>query len=449
MATAATSRADVGLRAESLSTKQPRPPAGNRRWHVVLFLAPAAVFIGAMILYPLVDTVAQSFQNEARQFVGANNYEEIVRSDRIKTAIKNTFIWVVVAPGLVTGFGVIVAVLVERVKYATAIKLVLFMPFAISGLAAGVLWRITYDPAPSKGLINASIAGFSNLFDTPGRYQEALPPPDSGLEPGRGGFVATEPVQGGSTAQLGLVNILDQEVPAEAEAPGTPQASSNQVIVLVWRDFKPGGGRPGEVEEGEPALPGMEVQLVSSSGEVAATQATGNDGVATFAGIESGSSYSVSLAASNFDEGFTGIDWLGPSLVTPALMAIFFWGSVGFAVVVIGGGLAALPRDLLEAARVDGATEWQVFRRITLPLLAPVLGVVFISLTINVLKMFDLVWVTAPGQSQTAANVIAVEMFRTAFSERNFGVGAAVACLLFVLVIPIMIINLKQFRRED
>ena len=70
-------------------------------------------------------------------------------------------------------------------------------------------------------------------------------------------------------------------------------------------------------------------------------------------------------------------------------------------------------------------------------------------MSINVLKMFDLVWVTAPGASQEAANVIAVEMFRTAFSERNFGVGAAVACLLFVLVIPIMILNLRQFRRED
>jgi alpha-glucoside transport system permease protein len=78
-----------------------------------------------------------------------------------------------------------------------------------------------------------------------------------------------------------------------------------------------------------------------------------------------------------------------------------------------------------------------------------VLGVVFISLTISVLKMFDIVWVTAPGASQDEANVMAVEMFRTAFTERNFGVGAAVAVLLFILVIPVMILNLRQFRRSE
>ena len=416
---------------------------------LVLFLAPAALFIGALIIYPMLDTIAQSFQNEARQFVGIDNYRAIAESERIKTSIRNTFIWVAVAPALITGFGVIVAVLAERVKYSTAIKLVLFMPFAISGLAAGVLWRITYEPEPERGVINAAINWVVELFDPPGQYVGARPLPDSGLRESGGALISNAELQPGDTAQLGLVAITDSQIPQNATEAQAPEASGDAISVLVWRDFKPGGGTPGEVEEGEPPLPGAEVALVDASGEAVATQVTGDNGVARFTGLPGEGPYRVEMTKANFDRGFGGIDWLGPSLVTPSLIAIFFWGSVGFAVVVIGGGLSALPRDLLEAARVDGATEWQVFRHITIPLLRPVLGVVFISLTISVLKMFDLVWVTAPGASQDEASVIAVDMFRTAFTERNFGVGAAVAVILFILVIPVMILNLRQFRREQ
>ena len=85
--------------------------------------------------------------------------------------------------------------------------------------------------------------------------------------------------------------------------------------------------------------------------------------------------------------------WLGPSLITPSLLIAYIWIWAGFAMVVIGAGLAAMPRDVLEAARTDGATEWQTFRRVTVPLLAPVLSVVFITMIINVLKVFDIVLV--------------------------------------------------------
>ena len=83
--------------------------------------------------------------------------------------------------------------------------------------------------------------------------------------------------------------------------------------------------------------------------------------------------------------------------------------------IVIGAGLAAIPREALEAARVDGANEWQVFRRVTGPLLWPVLLVVLVTLMINVLKIFDLVFVIAPGSSQDDANVLALEMWRVSF----------------------------------
>ena len=113
-------------------------------------------------------------------------------------------------------------------------------------------------------------------------------------------------------------------------------------------------------------------------------------------------------------------------------------------------GLASLPRSTLEAARVDGASEWQVFRRVTVPQLAPILGVVFISLTIGALKMFDLIVGIAPGAVQADANVIALEMWRTSFSglgER--GLGSAIAVFLFVMIIPIMLFNIRRFRIEE
>lgn len=402
-----------------------------------------------LIIYPTIDTIAQSFQNESRQFVGIDNYKAITESSRILTAIRNTFIWVAVAPALITGFGLVVAVLTERVSYTTAIRVVLFMPVAISALATGVLWRLTYEPDPSRGPLNLAIGSVVNLVRGPGAYPDATALPESPVKKtGDGALVARPELQPGDSAEIGLVNVLDEEIPAGATQASRPQPSENAVEVVVWRDFKPGGGEPGVIEEGELGLPGAVVELTDASGEVVASQTTDVDGLVSFGDTGSGP-FKAQVSASTFAPGFRGIEWLGSTLITPALILAFFWMSVGFAVVIIGGGLSALPRDVLEAARVDGANEWQTFRLVTVPLMRPVIGVVFVTLTINVLKMFDLVYVLAPGASQDEANVIGVEMFRTAFSERNFGVGAAVAVLLFILVIPIMALNLRNFRRES
>src|ERR1039458_6374601 len=114
--------------------------------------------------------------------------------------------------------------------------------------------------------------------------------------------------------------------------------------------------------------------------------------------------------ASNFTPSFSGTFWLGPQSLTPtsnlgqtaqALLSIplidismilaYLWIWAGFTMVVVAAGLAALDREALEAAHVDGATEWQTFRRVTIPMLAPVLTVVFVTMVINVLKIFDIV----------------------------------------------------------
>ncbi|WP_277049588.1 carbohydrate ABC transporter permease [Ruania albidiflava] len=117
--------------------------------------------------------------------------------------------------------------------------------------------------------------------------------------------------------------------------------------------------------------------------------------------------------------------------------------------VMIASGLSAMDRSLQEAARIDGANEWQVFTRITAPLLMPVLLVVFVTLIVNVLKIFDLVYVIPPGNAKPAANVIAVEMWRVSFGGGNDqGLGSALAILLLILVLPSMILNIRRFRQD-
>jgi alpha-glucoside transport system permease protein len=137
-------------------------------------------------------------------------------------------------------------------------------------------------------------------------------------------------------------------------------------------------------------------------------------------------------------------------LVTPAVIGAYVWIWAGFAMVVIAAGLAAIPREVLEAARVDGASEWQVFRRVTVPLLAPVLLVVLVTLVINVLKVFDLVLIIPPGSVQDDANVLALEMWRVSFGgARDQGLGSALGVFLFVLVLPAMLFNIRRFRQES
>ena len=113
-------------------------------------------------------------------------------------------------------------------------------------------------------------------------------------------------------------------------------------------------------------------------------------------------------------------------------------------------GLTAVPRELLEAGRMDGANEWQVFRRITVPLLAPVLTVVMVTLVINVLKVFDLIYIIAPGATQQDANVLALQMYLSSFGGGgDQGVGSAIGVILLLLVLPAMLFNIRRFRRES
>ena len=237
-------------------------------------------------------------------------------------------------------------------------------------------------------------------------------------------------------------------MPAGAKQAVVPPAKPGAISGVVWRDFKPGGGTPGKVEPQELGLPGVTVQLRAAEGKVVQSTSSAANGTFTFTNVQPGT-YKAGIGAATFRKPWGGFAWLGTKLITPSLLIAYIWIWAGFAMVVIGAGLAAMPRDVLEAARTDGAAEWQVFRRVTVPLLAPVLSVVFITMVINVLKVFDLVITLAPQSSQNAASVIALAMWRTSFGGINdFGVGSAIAVFLFVLVVPVLALNIKRFRSE-
>jgi len=190
------------------------------------------------------------------------------------------------------------------------------------------------------------------------------------------------------------------------------------------------------------------VDLRSSDGKIVGKTTSDANGDFVFKNVGSGT-FQSEIGAETFRKPWGGFAWLGSKLITPSLLIAYIWIWAGFSMVVIAAGLSAISRETLEAARTDGANEWQVFRRVTVPQLLPVLSVVFVTMLINVLKVFDIVVSLAPGSVQDDANVIALAMWRTSFGgANNFGLGSAIAVFLFILVIPILLLNIRNFRRE-
>ncbi|TMG34327.1 MAG: ABC transporter permease subunit [Chloroflexi bacterium] len=402
------------------------------------------------MIYPAVATVIRSlFNRTGETFVGLDNYLQIFSDGRTFHAIQNNIIWVLIFPAAVTALGVLFAVLLERVPYRLVIRTILFMPMAVSLLASGVIWRIMYEQNPDTGALNAVVASVANAVTHPGHYQGARPSQPDLVQGVGDGYQLSQLLAPGDVAHIGFIGFPVAEIPSGAKDAQEPTAQAGQIAGVVWRDFKPGGGGTvGQVEPGKLGLPDMTVQLVDSGGAVKSQVQTNSTGDFSFAGVGSGN-YRVVIPAQNFHPAFGGVQWLGSTLVTPAIILAAIWVWVGFATVTIGAGLATMSRDLLEAARVDGATEWQVFRRVTVPLLAPLMIVTFITLTINVLKIFDLVYAIAPGSVIPDANVIALQMYLLAFTGLgNFGIGSAIAVFLFLLVIPVMAFNIRRFRGE-
>jgi alpha-glucoside transport system permease protein len=279
-----------------------------------IWLAPCFVCLLIFLVYPSVYTLVLSLLDaSASSWVGLANYRSILTDPAVLLALRNNAIWLVVFPSVTVLFGLAIAALTDRVRYESVAKAAVFLPMAISFVAAGVIWRFLYDfrppPLPQIGTLNAF---------------------------------------------LGAV------------------------------------------------VPGFEPQA-----------------------------------------------WLinGPLINNVALIAAAAWIWTGFCMVVLSAALKGVPVELLEAARADGASELKVFRHVTVPHLAPTIGVVTTTMVIFALKAFDIVYVMTNGNYDT--DVIANRMYKELFNVHDFGRASSIAVLLLAAIAPIMVLNVRRFRQQE
>ena len=155
-----------------------------------------------------------------------------------------------------------------------------------------------------------------------------------------------------------------------------------------------------------------------------------------------------SLNASLGTVGFQPVAWLtNKTTNNAALIFIGIWTATGFCMVIISASLKAISSEILEAARIDGASELRIVRLIVTPLLWPTITVVGTTMIITALKVFDIVYVLTAGAYDT--NVIAVNMFQQLTGGGHFGRAAAVGVVLFLAIVPLLVINVRRFQQQE
>jgi len=291
------------------------PTSWEQRLKPYVFIGPALVALGVLLVWPAVRTIWLSlFGPNAQEFVGLDNYVSLVTDARMVTSLVNTALWVLVVPAIAVLVGLIVALLADRLKprLESLTKSIIFMPMAISLVAAGTIFMFLYAWRPE------------------------------GME------------------QIGLLNA-------------------------IWTAL---GGEPQT--------------------------------------------------------------WLQISdlrLNSVLLMLILVWMQAGFAMVLLSAAIKNVPQDTIEAARVDGASEPQIFLRVIIPQIATTIMVVLTTITIFVLKTFDVVWVTTGGRFAT--ETLPVTFIRELITVRDQGQAAAVVVVILLATIPVMIYNVRRYRQQE
>lgn len=293
--------------------ENPNAIANQRRATAIrpwLFLGPAILALGVYLVYPVFGTLVLSlYDRDGQTFVGLANYRWLMVDDGFRESMFNNMLWLLVVPTLATFFGLIVAVLTDRIWWGNIAKSLIFMPMAISFVGASVIWKFVYDYR-SEG-----------------------------------------------SEQIGILNAF-----------------------VTWMGFEP---------QAWIALPFW----------------------------------------NNF-----------------FLMAILIWIQTGFAMVILSAALRGIPEETIEAAVIDGANGLQIFFRIMVPQIWGTIAVVWTTITILVLKVFDVVYAMTNGQWDT--QVLANYMYDWMFRGFDFGRGAAIAIVIMVLVTPIMVWNIRRVNAE-
>lgn len=273
------------------------------------WIIPAFSLLVVFLIYPVINTVILSFKNaDSTEFIGIKNYIYVFTNSTMLIALRNNLLWLVIFTLFTVTLGLFIAVLTDRVKYESVAKAFIFMPMAISFVAAGVIWKFMYEYRPK----------------------------------------------------------------------GSPQIGTLNAILTA-------------------TLPGFNPKA-----------------------------------------------WLfDPSINNFALIAVGIWIWTGFCMVILSAGLKGIPDSVIEAAKIDGAGEWRIFWRIIIPLMKSTITVVATTMVINVLKVFDIVYVMTNGNLNT--EVIANRMYKEMFSFRDFGRASAIATILLLAITPMMLINIKRF----
>ncbi|MER7706875.1 sugar ABC transporter permease [Kitasatospora sp. NPDC097605] len=278
---------------------------------VLVLLGPAVVLLLTGLVAPLVRTVYLSlYSDDSSRFVGGENFGWAFTSDPVREVLVNTLLWLVIVPLAATALGLVLALLVDRMRGQAVYKSLIFMPMAISLVGASIIFKFVYE--------------------------------------------SRDPSQ----RQIGLL--------------------SQTAIALGWDDPP---------------------------------------------------------------------NWmLSQPLNTFLLMAVMVWVQTGFAMVVLSAAIKAIPDDVTEAARLDGAQGVRLFWYVTVPMIRTTTVVVLTTVMITTLKAFDIVRTMTGGNFGT--QVLANEMYSQSFVQFNTGRGSALAVILFLAVLPLVAYNILQLRKE-
>lgn len=293
---------------------------------VASFLAPALLVLGALVVYPIVYTLIRSTQDASgTRFVGWQNYVTMFTNETTFTAIRNNILWVVVAPVTCTVLGLIFAVLLEKLRWKAAFRLIIFMPMAISMLAAGVIFRGLFQESPQLGAVNAMLVGVHNVFSPEASYPGARAREGAGIVAADGIIASADVLPPGTLQDFPLTAIRQDAVPAVAmQARTAAQPGPDAIAGTVFLDVIPGGGGVnGQISEGKRGLPGVRVDVVDGTGKVAGHAVTADDGTYRGAGLEPGQAYRVALPASNFGSGYQGVSWLSSTFINAVVILAY------------------------------------------------------------------------------------------------------------------------------
>lgn len=280
-----------------------------------LYILPAYLAITVYLIWPTIQSVIASFQNDiGTEWVGLQNYQDLLSDPNFRQTIYNTFLWMLVVPALCIVIGLAVATLADRLgprgeKFS---KTIIFLPMAVSAIGAATVWNFVYETRP-----------------------EGQP-------------------------QIGLLNAI---VTAFGHSP------------VAW------------------------------------------------------------LEQSQFH--FNSF----------MLMVVLLWAQVGFSMVLLSSAVKGVPVDTLEAARIDGANEWQIFMKVVIPQIKGTIITVFITVLITVMKIFDIIYVMTNGNFNT--NVVGNEFYNQFSTYFDNGTASAIVVMLMIAVIPIMIYQVRHFKAEE